>query len=273
VRGEFLDLDGARIYYYAAGTRGAGNPVVFVHGFPTSGHLWGDLVPLMPPGHRLVVLDLLGFGRSDRPMQRPIDMRAQAERVVAVLDELSIKEACVVGHGVGGGIAQSMAVRHPSRVSHLCLVDSVAFSHWPSVLARLGRALAPAAALLPPSSLLTLLRRELARSYRDPIRAARSIDIFLRPFKGSEGRDALLSHVRALRADETEALAPKLAAIRAPTALLWGRHDRVTSVGIGKRLQASIPAATLTIIDDGGHFTPEEAPRQVADGIAALLRR
>lgn len=273
MRGEFLDLDGARIYYYAAGTRGAGNPVVFIHGFPTSGHLWGDVVPLMPPGHRLVVLDLLGFGRSDRPMDRPMDVRAQADRVAAVLDELNIKEACVVGHGVGGGIAQSIAVRHGSRVSHLCLVDSVAFGQWPTVLARLGRALAPAAALLPPSSVATLLRRELARAYRDPLRAARSIDIFLRPFKGTEGRDALLAHVRALRADETSAIAPKLAAIQAPTAVLWGRYDRITSLSIGKRLQASIPAATLSVIDDGGHFTPEEAPRQVADGIAALLRR
>jgi pimeloyl-ACP methyl ester carboxylesterase len=44
-------------------------------------------------------------------------------------------------------------------------------------------------------------------------------------------------------------------------------------LSIGKRLQASIPAATLSVIDDGGHFTPEEAPRQVADVVAALLRR
>lgn len=273
MRGEFLDLDGARIYYYAAGTRGAGNPVVFVHGFLTSGHLWSDVVPLMPPGHRLVVLDLLGFGRSDRPMERPMDVRAQADRVVGVLDELNIKAACVVGHGVGGGIAQSIAVRHATRVSHLCLVNSVAFSQWPTVLARLGRTLAPAAALLPPSSVLTLLRRELSRAYRDPVRAARSIDIFLRPFKGSEGRDALLAHVRALRADETAAIAPKLAAIHTPAAVLWGRHDHITNLSVGKRLQASIPGATLSVIDDGGHFTPEEAPRQVADGIAALLRR
>ncbi len=206
-------------------------------------------------------------------MQRPLDVRAHADRVVALLDQLNIKQACVVGHGVGGGIAQSIAVRHAQRMSHLCLIASVAFTQWPTMLARLGRALAPAAALLPPSSVLTLLRRELARAYSDPIRAARSIDIFLRPFKGTEGRDTLLAHVRALRADETAAVAPKLASLSVPTAVLWGRADRVTGLSIGKRLQASIPAATLSVIDDGGHFTPEEAPRQVADGIAALLRR
>src|SRR5690348_870952 len=130
MRGEFLDLSGARLYYYAAGTRGVGIPVLFIHGFPTSGHLWSEVVPLMPRGHRIVVLDLLGYGRSDRPLKRAVDVRAHAERVVAFLDELRIQRACVVGHGVGGGIAQSLAIRHPARVSHLCLIDSVAFDRW-----------------------------------------------------------------------------------------------------------------------------------------------
>src|SRR5436305_9072734 len=113
MRGEFLDLSGARVYYYAAGTRGAGAPVVFLHGFPTSSHLWGGVVPLVPSGHRLVVLDLLGYGRSDRPHTHSVDIRAHAERVVALLDELRITRACPVGHGVGGGIAQAVAGRHP----------------------------------------------------------------------------------------------------------------------------------------------------------------
>src|SRR5690348_8797608 len=112
MRGEFLDLSGARLYYYAAGTRGTGVPVVFIHGFPTSSHLWSDLVPLMEPGHRLVVLDLLGYGRSDRPHGRAVDVRAHAERILQLLDELRISRACLVGHGIGGGIAQSVAVRH-----------------------------------------------------------------------------------------------------------------------------------------------------------------
>src|SRR3954467_437852 len=133
MRGEFLDLSGARLYYYAAGTRGAGVPVVFIHGFPTSSHLWNDVVPLMPQGHRLVVLDLLGFGRSDRPLTRAVDARAHAQRLIEVFDELQINRACVVGHGFGGGVAQALAIDHADRVSHLGLVDSAAFAHWPAM--------------------------------------------------------------------------------------------------------------------------------------------
>jgi len=111
MRGEFVDLNGVRLYYYAAGTRGAGEPIVFLHGFPTSGHLWNDVVPLVPAGHRVVVLDLLGYGRSDRPLGRPVSIRGHAERVIELLDLLGINYACVVGHDVGGGIAQWLAVR------------------------------------------------------------------------------------------------------------------------------------------------------------------
>src|SRR5687768_16824667 len=137
MRGEFIDVGGARLYYYAAGSRGSGEPVVFLHGFPTSSHLWGEVVRLMPAGHRLVVVDLLGYGRSDRPAGRDVTIRGHAERVVALMDALGINYACVAGHDVGGGVAQAIAIRWPARVSRLCLVDSVAFDAWPTREVRL----------------------------------------------------------------------------------------------------------------------------------------
>lgn len=273
MRGEFLDLSGARIYYYAAGTRGAGNPVVFLHGFATSGHLWTDVVPLMPPGHRLVVLDLLGYGRSDRPGSRQLDLRAHAARIVELLDELRIDSACIVGHGLGGGIAQSLAVRHADRVSHLCLIDSVAFDRWPTRRARIARATLPLTRHLPPRPIVAALRRALARGYADPVRVARSIDMYVRPFADDAGRDALIAHLRAMRSGETDDLASRLSGLTIPVAIVWGRHDNVLPLDIGRQLQAAIPGASLAIVDDARHFVPEESPRPVADVIADLLRR
>jgi pimeloyl-ACP methyl ester carboxylesterase len=273
MRGEFLDLSGSRIYYYAAGTRGAGEPVVFVHGFATSSHLWGGVVPLMPPGHRLVVLDLLGHGRSDRPLRRPVDVRAHAERVVELLDQLRIPRACIVGHGIGGGIAQSIAIRHASRVSHLALVDSVAFDRWPTIEGRIARATLPLTRFLPPELLVAILRRDLLRGYGDSDRAAHSLDLYLRPFVGTDGRDALVAHVRALTMHETRELGSQLDRIAAPTAIVWGQQDRVIPLWVGKRLQQSISGATLDVIPGARHFTPEEAPRLVADVIGRLLTR
>jgi pimeloyl-ACP methyl ester carboxylesterase len=273
MRGEFLDLSGARLYYYAAGTRGAGVPVVFIHGFPTSGHLWSDVVPLMPAGHRIVVLDLLGYGRSDRPLARPMHVRAHAERIVELLNELRIQRACIVGHGIGGGIAQSLAVRHPERVSHLCLIDSVAFDRWPTLEARIARATLPITRFLPSSVLLPIVRRDMERGYADHTRATHSIDLYLRPFMGSEGRDALIAHIDGLTSRETIKIGRQLKKISAPTTIMWGEHDRVIPLTIGKRLKSMIPRAALEVLPDRRHFTPEEAPRQIADGIERLLAR
>src|SRR3954471_6602272 len=176
MRGEFVDVDGARLYYYAAGTRGAGEPVVFVHGFPTSGHVWGDVVAQMPPGHRLVVTDLLGYGRSDPPGSRSLSLTAHAARVVGLLDALQISSACIVGHGVGGGIAQALAIGWPSRVSRLALVNSIAFGDWMPREIRWARALMPFVRRLPTNWLLPIIRADLERGYYDPLRAGHSID-------------------------------------------------------------------------------------------------
>jgi len=273
VRGEFLDLSGVRLYYYAAGTRGAGVPAVFIHGFPTSSHLWNEIIPLIPPGHRLVVLDLLGYGRSDRPGAHRVDAQAHAERVVAVLDELRISRACVVGHGVGGGIAQLIATQFASRVSHLALINSVGLDHWPSVSTRTARTLAPVAGFLPPSILTRVLRADVVRGYGDPERANRSIDLYLRPFDGPDGRNAAAAHIKGLPGIDTSALASRLPAIAAQSAIVCGQHDRAIPPAVARRLHEQIPGSTLDIIPGARHFTPEEAPQQVAEAIERLLGR
>ena len=273
MRGEFIDLDGARLYYYAAGTRGVGEPVVFLHGFPTSGHLWTDVIPLMPAGHRLVVLDLLGYGRSDPPGGRPLTLRAHAERVVALMDALGIHQACLVGHDLGGGVAQALAIDFPARVTRLALIDSVAFTGWPTRDVRLARTLLRLTGKVPPRWVLAVLRADLERGFADASRAVHSIDRFIRPFTSDEGRFVFMQHLRALDARETRSLASRLGEIAAPTAVVWGAHDPFLKLKLGKRLAAAIPAATLEVVPSVRHFTPEDAPRPVADAIAALLAR
>lgn len=273
MRGEFVDVGGARLYYYAAGTRGVGEPIVFVHGFPSSSHLWAEVVPLVPKGHRIVVLDLLGYGRSDRPGGRGVGIRAHAERMVALLDALSINYACVVGHDLGGAVAQTLAIRWPARVSRLCLIDSVAFDDWPGREVKLARAMLPLTRHLPPTWLLSILRTDLMRGYGDPERGARSIERYVHPFASAEGRDALVSHLAALDAAETRALEPRLKDIVAPTAIVWGDADPFLPAEIGRRLQAAIPGATLDVLPGVRHFSPEEAPERVARTLEHLLSR
>jgi 2-hydroxymuconate-semialdehyde hydrolase len=271
VRGEFVDVGGARLYYYAAGTRGAGAPVVFLHGFPTSGHLWGDVVAQMPAGHRIVVADLLGYGRSDPPGSRALTLRAHAERVVGLLDALQINAACIVGHDLGGGVAQSLALDWPDRVSQLALVNSVAFNGWPTRDVRIAKLLMPLVRRLPTNWLLPIVRADLERGYYDATRAVHSIDKFQRPFNSDEGRKVFLQHLAALDPKETQALGARLAEIRVPTAVVWGTNDPYLPVALGRRLAEAIRGASFHVIDDARHFTPEDSPREIAQIVGALL--
>ena len=273
MRGEFVDIGGARLYYYASGNRGSGEPLICLHGFPTSSHLWSGVVGLMPEGHRIVVVDLLGYGRSDRPDGRPVSIKGHAERVIALLDALGINYATVVGHDVGGGIAQAMALRWPARVSRLCLIDSVAFDEWPVREVKLARAMLPLTRHLPATWLLSILRTDLVRGYTDGEAGAHSVERYVKPFASPEGRDAFMEHLLALDCAETEALGERLGDLVQPTAIVWGAHDPFLSVAIAKRLHAAIPRSTLDIISDARHFTPEECPERVAEVLSALVAR
>jgi pimeloyl-ACP methyl ester carboxylesterase len=273
VRGEFVDVGGVRLYYFAAGTRGEGEPIIFLHGFPTSSHLWSSVVTLVPKGHRVVVVDLLGYGRSDPPGASDLSIKGHGERVLALLDALRINYATLVGHDLGGGIAQWLAVRHPARVSRLCLIDSVAFDAWPGREVKLARATMPLTRFLPATWLLSVLRADLLRGYLVSDRGAHSIDQFVRPFTTDEGRDVLVAHLAALDSAETAALAPRLKDIVSPTAVIWGAEDPFLPRELAARLCDAIPGATLDVVPDVRHYTPEEAPERVASAIATLLAR
>ena len=273
MRGEFVDVGGVRLYYYAAGTRGAGEPIIFLHGFPTSSHLWNAVVPLVPKGHRVVVVDLLGYGRSDPPDGHELTIRAHADRVLSLLEALGINYATVVGHDLGGGVAQSLALRHPARVSRLCLIDSVALDAWPGREVKLARATMPLTRYLPATWILSVLRADLLRGYLVSERGAYSIDQYVRPFSTDSGRDSLVAHLASLDSAETRAMEPRLKDIVAPTAVIWGAEDPFLPRELGARLADAIPGATLDVVPDVRHFTPEEAPERVVAVLTELLSR
>jgi pimeloyl-ACP methyl ester carboxylesterase len=262
MRGEFVDVGGARLYYYAAGTRGAGEPVLLLHGCLTSSHLWSSVVPCLPPGHRTVVVDLLGHCRSDPPGGLPVSASAHAARAVRLLDALGIARAGLVGHGLGGAVAQLIAGLHPARVSKLCVVDAPPAGRPATTLLRVTPH-------LPLPMLLSTVRSRLARGYVDSARAARSLEHYLRPFLAPGGRDTLAGHLTALAAEDTTVPGT----ISAPTAIIAGAHDPFVSLDDVQALRGAIPGATLEVLADSRHYAPEESPERVAAVITELLSR
>jgi len=272
MRGEFVDVAGNRLYYFAAGSRGEGVPVILLHGFPTSSRIWQGVIRDFPEGHRLVVCDLPGYGRSEVG-PGPVDCEALAQGVLGLMDDLRIQRAALAGHGLGGGVAQAIAVRAPGRISHLALIDSAAFGHAPTRLARFARLIAPLAKWLPPGLLAGLVQGSVRTGFSDPERHRLSLDTCLQPFTSRAGRDLLVRHLRALPRCPTAGLTPSLAALRIPTAIVWGAEDRFYPVSLAERLRAAIPDATLEVVAGASHFLPEDAPDRVRAAIARLLAR
>src|SRR6516165_1755973 len=93
---------------------GHGRSVVLIHGIPTSSYLWRNVIPpLIQNGLEVIAIDLLGYGYSDKPIEADLGVAAQAERVAAVLRRLSWAGGTIVGHDIGGGVAQLMCANDP----------------------------------------------------------------------------------------------------------------------------------------------------------------
>ncbi|WP_309669370.1 alpha/beta hydrolase [Gemmatimonas sp.] len=284
MRGEFVDLRGVRLYCYAFGERGVGEPIVLIHGAFTSSHLWQDVLPRLPKGHRVLVLDLLGHGRSDPPGTHPMTVAGHATRVAALLDVLGVRRASLVGHGMGAAIAAVVAHEHPERVAHLLLVNPTMIGCQSGDVA-LSRRVARLVPFLPlwrrlsPGWLASALHSALLPCYAHRDVGARSLDLYLKSFRTRDGRGSAIAQLSALaasRGDTTAALAP--GAITCPVLLATATADpfvpTVRAVRLGEALRLAAPnGVELRELPGVAHVAPEEAPDRLGALVAELLTR
>src|SRR5207249_5783666 len=101
---------------------GEGPPVLLLHGFPTSADLWRREAWLIAQRMRVIVPDLIGYGQSDKPVDADLTEPAQAGYVRELLDLLGVDDVAIVGHGIGGALAQMLALDAPGRVKALVLL-------------------------------------------------------------------------------------------------------------------------------------------------------
>jgi pimeloyl-ACP methyl ester carboxylesterase len=283
VRGEFVDLDGSRLYCYASGSRGVGEPIVLVHGCFMSSHLWQDFLPRIPQGHRVLVLDLLGHGRSDPPRQSSMTIAGHAARVVELLEFFGVSRATLVGHDIGAAIVARVAATHRDRVARLALVAptmlgrDIADANVSRRMRRVAR-LIPLWKRLSGAWLASALHSTLLRGYSNRMTGAFSLDVHLKNYRWNEGRDAACAQLQALaqsRGDATIAL--ERGALHCPVALVLGEHDPYLKGARLDRLVSALNDAgsdvVINRIPSAAHMIPEEAPDRLGMHIAELLGR
>lgn len=265
-------VDGVRLRYR---DRGEGDPVVFVHGTPSYSYEWRDVVPQVEAaGYRAITYDLLGYGDSERPLDRDTSVGGQTELLVKLLDELGLEQPSLITHDIGGAIGQRIAVHHPDRLRRLMLIDTVSYDSWPSVTwQRIIRERLDSYAAMSGDEFEAMLTRQLKMVVADENdMEGERLRAFLAPHRTAVGRTSFFEHqVRHYDSKYTSELTERLRELTVPVRIVWGRHDKWQPTAYAEQLAADIPGAELVVISDAGHFPMEDAPKRVTREVLDFL--
>ena len=246
---------------------GAGPDVLLLHGIPSSSRLWQSTAESLESVATVHMLDLLGYGRSDKPVAADLGIAAQAAVVREWMAVTGWSTGTVVGHDIGGGVAQLLAVNDPDCVSQLVLVDTIAYDSWPEPgIKRLGEPQWDE--IMERIDLSVGLRKGLLRGVvDDSVVTDELVQAYAAPFAGPGGGAAYLRCARALRTPELLDVADAVEHLTLPTHIVWGTQDVFQPLSYGERLSAAIQGARLTTLE-AGHFLPLERGPELAALIA-----
>jgi pimeloyl-ACP methyl ester carboxylesterase len=245
-RSGFVHIDGADVYY-AAFHRGGGSPVILLHGGFASSDSWGFEVPRLVGRHEVIVMDNRGHGRSSRS-PAPLGYEQMASDVVAVMDQLHIRRASIVGLSDGGIIGLILAIRHPDLVDKLFA--------WGATFNTRADSTAP-----PDPAMNGMGARFMARMETQYRALSPTPDEF----------PALRAALDRLYAAEPNLTAAELGGIKAPTVVADGEHEQFIARDHTETLARLIPGASLVILPNVSHGGPQQNPVAFHQALAALL--
>jgi pimeloyl-ACP methyl ester carboxylesterase len=239
--GNFVSVFGAKLHYVDAGS---GPVVVLLHGLADDVGVWELAIPALAAKHRVIALDQIGFGRSDKPL---LGYRAATfvDFLDGFLNELKIDRASLVGNSLGGWIAASFALTHPERIDRLVLCDAAGY-------AAVTKTMDPRA-----FSALHLASREDIR-YLGPLtfhdkRFYEDVDLALKQ-RVTAGDNYTINQVLDSMIRGEDVLDGRLGAIHKPTLIVWGREDKLISLNFAERFHKEITGSRLEVIDNCGHM-------------------
>ena len=265
------EFDGIRLAHLDIGD---GSPVLLMHGEPTWSFLWRKVIPpIRDAGFRCIAPDLPGFGRSDKPIDQDwYTYDRHTESVLALVDELDLRDATVVVHDWGGPIGLRVAVERPDRITRIVVLDTGLFTGhqpmndaWMAFRAFVERTEDLPVGLLVRRACFTDPGDEIIAAYDAPFpnpaskAGARAFPLILPLTPDAPGASAGQRVLDALRGDTR----PKL--------FMWAESDPVLPLETGRRFAAALGGEIDQVIAGASHFLQEDAGPEIGRRIADWL--
>ena len=263
---RYLQIDGVYLRYEQ---QGLGKPVVFLHGLPTSSYLWRKIVPGLAYGNTAYILDLMGFGYSEKPQNHiSYSPDTYVSQLAKFIETLHLENVALIGHDVGGVIAALYTIRHPDRVRKLIVMDAPLYPISLPLVLRLMRTRLLGEIFVSE----WLLKRFLQGGVMNKAAMGEKVlENYLQPYRDDPGaRATLLRFLREfnLRMALEEEIIPALSKLQTRTYIVWGDGDPYVPLDFAKRLERDLPNRFLQVITNTGHFVQEDRP----DELTRLLR-
>jgi 2-hydroxymuconate-semialdehyde hydrolase len=248
--------------------QGEGPAVVLLHGFPTSSFLWRNVGPLLASRFRVITPDLMGYGRSAKPPEAPLHIRAQAGYVGELLERLDVDRVlAAIGHDIGGGVAQLLAFQ--GLADALVLIDAISLDSWPIEGVKMLQGTEPAQATEEFAANVVRLSLELGMSHGERL-TDQAVESYTAPFR--EDPAALVRAVRGIDGEGLLGTEDDLARIGERLLVLWGEDDPYQPPEFAERLSDLVVGSTVAILPGCSHFLLEDAPETVGPLVYEWLR-
>ena len=274
---ENVLIGGHRI---ACATVGSGEPVVLIHGTPSSSFIWRNVAPrLAEAGHKVHVFDLLGYGASERPFDQAVDtsVSGQVPILTDLMSQWGLESAHIVAHDIGGAVAQRFCLFHPTLAKSLTLIDTVSFDSWPSKRTNEQMKAGLEALIKKPDAEHRAHFREwlLSTVEQKEAFASGSLETFVDLISGPIGQGSLFQHqVAHYDHRHTSKISDRLAELSAmPVQIIWGENDAWQVVDWARKLHAAIPGSTLHVLPQCGHFAMEDQPDRICDLVISFIAK
>lgn len=260
---ESYESSGGRVAYDIFGS---GEPVVLLHGTPSSSYLWSGVVKRLSKRWKVYVYDLLGYGASEKREGQHVSIAAQTELLGELLGFWGLESPCVAGHDIGAVIVLRAHLLGGIPYRRLALLDAVAIAPWITPLSRHVKKYLEAYQTMPHHAYRQILGTHLRTAIHKEM-SGEDLAPYLAPWLGEEGQAAYFRQVAQFDERHTDEIEPLYRSIAMPTLILWGEEDGWLVPALGERLHKVIPQSRLQMIPEAGHFAPEDNPQEVASAL------